>query len=691
MLGGLLAGICLLTNTLPCWGADPAKVASLAQAVPGNARLFMEIREVEKLLTTPAGATTSALLANWMVQADALKQSDSDKQESSPQINFLNWRYELVQSIGLRNPQAAELLFNGPVGFAADSWSALGTAILLAEPIRPQELEVLLVDRRIPRVNKIRIRRYRLGNDHELACNGRFVIIGKNTGPSGLYARTLELWKGSDTDAMGGREDFQIQVKSLPHNCQLVAYANMAQPVASDNDNSKRPTAGWWPVLGSDWASAAVGVSATEKGISISTCRRVNPDYPVTFSAEPSIQSLDQLPDSAVLAWTKRIDYSAEYVRLTAKPIPEPFGFFLEVITTELSEWEIEQEFLSHLVGNSAFVVGQIACPIAEADVPGISVVAPTIGLMVKTNDSQAVERVLEKMANNVLQLCQLAAPKDQSVKVQHQIMDEQGTRINSIPLRVLFGPQAEHPLLTNMQFSWSFDGQMMIIASHADLIRQIIQARHGRTDCLKVDALQDRVGELREQDWHLETALSAQPKSLRNMVHSWIVYIRRYHPEMLQTDWWRWFHQQRSFSLDQLGIILKQPDESEAGLAISRILLNTPAEAYLQLGDRVLGVEEQRLEEHDGRETLDELIKNRRDREHLTLQILRDNKQRQVIIPLPTANLSAPHLEPMEFLRQFSSLLGTFSSAYYTSWRTSSDLVINRLELSTLTNPDDR
>jgi hypothetical protein len=685
----LLTSGCFLSAALPARAADPDQVASLAKAVPANARLFMEVREVEEMLLTPVGATTSALLANWMFRAEEAESSEApDDGAVSPRVNFLNWRQQLVRTMGIKDPQAVRLLFNGPVGFAADSWSALGTATLLAEPRRTDKLENMLADRLIKTADVSNIRRYRLGHDHELACNGRFVVIGKSTGKTGLYARTVKLWLDTDVEAMGSRQDFRERIHDLPVNSRLIFYANMEQPVSLKENKPSPRAGGWWPVLGSDWATAAVGITVTPESLIIGSSRRLEEYDAQYFSRTLSVDNLRRIPASAVLAWVQNIDYVKQYARLKENSPPEPLGFLVEVLTTDISDYRLERDFLEHLSDESVFVIGQSTIPVPEAEVPGVSVVVPVIALTLKTDESQVVEQIMEKMADNLLQLCELAAGENQSVEMQMEIVDEQGTRINSIPLQTLFDPQAENPLLSHLQFSWSFDGQTLIIASHTDLARQIIQARHERTPQMKLGNLQDRIERLRNRDGHLHTALIAEPGTLRYMVHSWLVYIRRYHPEMLQSDWWRWFHQQRSFSTEELGVILREPEEEENGLIISRIQLDSPAEAYLQPGDRILGVEDKRLEEHDSRETLDEMIRNRRKRERLALQILRNGRQRKVIIPLPTENLDAPQLEPIELLRQFSSLLGVFSSAHYTSWRQSPSIAVNRLELNASGNP---
>ena len=105
LAGGLLAG--------PTAASAVADVRSttLAQSVPADARLFLEIRGTASLSATPAGSALGRLVGGLM--------TTTAPATSQPAQAWGGWHRLFAEAVGLDSPRATDLLFTGPVALVA--------------------------------------------------------------------------------------------------------------------------------------------------------------------------------------------------------------------------------------------------------------------------------------------------------------------------------------------------------------------------------------------------------------------------------------------------------------------------------------------------------------------------------------------------------------------------------------------
>src|SRR5512147_1303424 len=95
----------------------PARAGSLAQYVPVDARLFLEVRDVAGLGRAPAGEALGDVLAWLMTQVKAGDQAQPPADRG--------WKQLFAGALGLQDARIVELLLSGRMAIAADGWDDL--------------------------------------------------------------------------------------------------------------------------------------------------------------------------------------------------------------------------------------------------------------------------------------------------------------------------------------------------------------------------------------------------------------------------------------------------------------------------------------------------------------------------------------------------------------------------------------
>ena len=164
-------------------------------------------------------------------------------------------------------------------------------------------------------------------------------------------------------------------------------------------------------------------------------------------------------------------------------------------------------------------------------------------------------------------------------------------------------------------------------------------------------------------------------------MIDSWVAYVKRHHPEMLQPQWWAGLWRKQRLSGVQLGI--RPTTGAPAGrVEVGQTLSGYPAHGRLLPGDQILRVDGRPLDPEHPLASLSRLVATRRRTDGITVRVLRGAGELDVEIPMEAAQWDAAHLQPVELLRQAALVLRIFRSAPYALWQPSPELINARLEL---------
>ncbi len=661
----------LMLALLVWWTAGPTaaespsepRAGTLAGSVPADARLFLQLRSTHLLGFPASGSAVGRLLKK-------LVPTTRPAPETQPAGVWVGWQELFTNAVGLDNRKAADLLFAGPLALAADGWSGLGDAILLAEPKDPAALEAELESRRDPASAGQQVRRYRLAQDHELACDGRMVAVGRSTNRSGIYPRTIALWESEDGISLGDLGEFRERMCGLPAGAQLILYAGT---------NSRASAAGpimgaWWPEAWPRLRSAAAGVVVTASGITVETNGRLETEGQAAQSSDSLTRSLSRLPASAVVAWTQRIDFVEAFRRLDAA-YPEGALRFLHPAPPGE---EIEDRLLRHLVGDSIFMIGRAASRPTGAE---SDLLLPVLALAVETDDPRTVESMMERLAGNFLESLDLESFPDGELPVEYKPLGPSGGGILSIAVGRLLWSQSGCPLFRSLEISWTVADRWLVIGTHAGAVREIVRARRGEVPVLSVDAIPEVMRHASPNAVAGEMLLVARPKAMSEMIDSWIGYVSRHHGEMLQPAWWHRLRQKQRLASVQLGVW--PADRVLRGeVEVGQTLPNYPAHGPLKPGDRIQAVDGQALDPEHPLQSLREKLAMRERADGVTLRVLRDGREQDIEIPMPTAGWDTVSVQPLDLLRQAADLLRIFSSATYAVWRPSPEEIKARLEV---------
>ncbi|NLE60562.1 MAG: hypothetical protein GX616_19625 [Planctomycetes bacterium] len=325
--------------------AEPAPPALLARSVPADARLYLEFHTLNSFVGTPFDLMMSRMVGGLMTPG---RDSGSQPTDTQAAAQPTGWRAWFAETMGLKDSRAADLLFSGPIAFAAEGWSGLGDAVLLAQPKDVPGFEAVMASQRGPFSRKVR--RYRLSQDHELACDGRVVVLGRSGASINLYQRTAALLESGGGATLGDDiAEFRERMAGLPAGAQVIFYAGSTARAAE----ARFILGQWWPA---DWVrlrSVAIGISVSPVGLMLDVDGRPEPDSATPPSPPLATDALSRLPASVVVAWTQPVDFVEHFRRFQ---VDDPTGI-LQVLLADMPGRSVEWQLLDRLGDSAVFVL----------------------------------------------------------------------------------------------------------------------------------------------------------------------------------------------------------------------------------------------------------------------------------------------------------------------------------------------
>ncbi len=648
------------------------RAGALAAGVPVDARLFLEVRDAAGLSHTPAGEALGEVLA-WLmaqVKSDKKGQVAGDK----------GWRQLFAGALGLKDDRVVELLLSGRIAVAADRWEDLSAAILLAEPADVALLEQILAPSRVATRQGERVRRYRLGRNQELVCDDRIVVVGRFKGEHDLYPRTLKLLESDRGVCLADLAEFRERANEVPPGARAFLYigSNLRSGAVAE------ASAAGWSLLGPQLKATAMSVQLSARGLVMETTgRRVTPLTSMPAAHEPPVDMMLFLPSSAVAAWTYPVDYAGELRHLRSARPQGAVSFYLQVLELGMQPNVIETGLVSHLKGDTVFMIGRLPVQPRGAARDQDTILMPTFALLVGVDDTEIVDGTLEEMAANLLRLANLPAGPNSRVAIHSETLSaaDEATIIRSIPLVNLLPAGTVRDLLESVELSWTVADQKLVVATHRETVRQIVRAFRGETPLMPADAIQQAMRRERSPRRVPEMVFVAQPGAVAEMIDSWLGYVERSHPEMLEPQWWRQMRRQYGGSQVQLGI--RPATGTAAGVVlVSQTIPKFPAHGRLMPGDEIIAIDGRPLAPERPMQSLRDGIITRANDDRLRLTIKRRGREMVVDIPMPVSNSPADQVHPLDLLRQFSKLSKRFALASYVTWQPSREHVQTRLEL---------
>jgi len=648
----------------------PASKHSLAEHVPADVQLFLEMRDIQELADTEAGAAVISMLVNLMTTSTKPPQTQPSRE--------LDWRILLAKALGLPNITTVDLLFSSRMAIAAQKWDQINDAVLLFKPADLVELEKQFSKLLVPQKAEKNMRRYRLGRRHELACNGKIAIIGLKTRKgSNLYRKTVDMTASGEGIRLGQYLDFDKLKSAIPASSQIMMYAT-----AGGSGKSKGLTADWWPTNWPQLTSVAIGLNISPVGITVEANGRLHPRITDLKGNAPPIHVLSLLPESTVVAWTHTIDYVEEFRKLNARHSKGLVRLYIDLLKSGLPNEALEGQLLSHLKGDTIFLVGQTQkLPQPEEQLTSIQQL-PALAMVAETESPGPVEKTLLHVAGNILRLFNLPQEEKEPYRISSEPLERGEGTLYSIPIGQLFSGGSNSPLFQSLQISWTVADHLLIVSTHSAMVREIIGACRGQQDWMPDDALLDAIQRVNLVGGSPKMMLTAQPQVASKIIDTWLEYLAHHHPEVFQPDWWQKLRRKQNASSVQLGILPVRKSKLSGQVKVAQTLPNWPAHKRLQPNDIIVSVDGQKLSPVNALRSLRLRLATREDPEKVKLGIIRDGKKHNIVIPMPAKKSATDHLQPIQLFRQASNFLKNFSTASYITWQPSPGTVGARLEL---------
>lgn len=617
------AAIAILLSVVSPGRADE----SLARAVPADVGLFLELRQAEDLLTPLVEPQVWLTLAELAGQPAALKETEQ-------------WSQRVEQTVKMSPAEAIRALFAQRVAFVSESLRNTQDAVILCRPASPpRELIGRWQARPLPTTGRTSV--YRLPYNVGLAAYQDLLVFG-DTLSHGLFDRIIQSLEGKAPIALADDPDYQRLLARVPPDPDGVLFARLTPAAGASADTQAAeepetlpagPPLPELPRLLRDSKNVLLALHREDRVLRLSAVGDANG---VAQSRDGSLTDLvANLPQETLLAWAGHVDYPgliraaahlAERSALrVAFQLQEPLGTM--------------QRLTEALNSSTCLAIGTVMPETRLVPAPPL----PAAAVLITARDPAAAAEWSSLFHNTVdvyrlLSLKAGAPPRLPPIET----ITLAGREVERLDLSSLVSPTPEQTPLGELHLSWAFDGGVLIIATHSDWLRQVLEARQGRAPQLQAVLELSRPPAARQQD----TIFVVQSGALADLGSLWLSYVEMTAPRVLDEGWWRNYQPGGEV---RLGIQVAVDPEGHR-LRVLSVMPSGPADGVLKPGDDILGCNPRRFATSQPVQEIKRGLTRRPNARWLDLLVERDRVVRVKRIPLP-------FVDPIEVLRRIVAI----------------------------------
>jgi hypothetical protein len=522
----------------------------LARLVPADVGLFAEVRGADDLLVPLTEEQV------WITLAELAGQP------ARPE-DAREWRRRIEDTVGFKPKTAIEVLFSKQVAFVGEGPGRSQDAVVLCRPTDAIPIDGLLRMWKAepwPQIDAPNV--YRLRNNIGLAVRGRTLIFGDALRREGMFHGIVRFNTARSGAGLADDPTYQRLLARVPTNPDGILFARMGQ-------------AGTLPELPGPLRGAVNVLFAMHRRDSLLHFTAVG-DAPLetkqhTAKLTPLIETL---PARTLIAWASHIDFP-DLMRAVER-LPDRNALRIAVKLPE--QPELVEELFAALSTQTCFAAGWVTPERRPSAAPPV----PAVAMIVSAKEPRLA-------ADHFAQLVQ------SWVTVYDFLLLTQG--LPSLPARkqIQLGqiPAWVQDLsnliegidggaIGELELCWALDQDVLIIASHSDWLRQILQARRGDAETLAT------VLQLPQHpvSTHSETIIVSQSGPISDLGARWLRFLAGTVPEVLEDAWWR--DKQPGGRDARIGIVTE--DTEKRGLRVTAVRKGMPAYGVLEVGDVIVG-----------------------------------------------------------------------------------------------------
>lgn len=648
-----LISVCLL-STCSVVGADEDD--SLARLAPADSGIFVEVHNAQDLLTTllePQLWTALAGLAG---------------QPANPS-ETRGWKQIIRQAVRMEPDEAIRVLLADGVAFVGPGLGRSQDGVVLARPRADTPPQALLKKWQARRIDgQARPPMYWLYRNVGVAVHEGTLIFGDLLPPEGMFRHVLSTLGRAQSPRLADDPVFAALRARLPAHPDGLCFVRLGPAVSNPAAVGRAgPSATSAPAVGrgGSAASAPAKVRARRRGppgytpsltplgdshnIMLALVREKNllhvtavGDAPGGRSSGPVGAGIDvsKLPGDALLVWESDVDYAALAGQLRALPDGHVLRMAMSLLPPEASA----DRLFASLRPATALLIGLAHPPGRPADMPPV----PSLGLVVGVEDGALVRKCMHELvraATVVYDSLSLARglpglPEPTTVAISTAAVPvgraatstsaAQPVMAQVLDLTSAF-PGLDQPVWGRLQFAWAVDGDVLVLASDEDWLRQILAARHAiASDLSSVVVLSELPIDPRD-----DNVIVVQTGLIGEAGQAWLKYLAAQDSPVLADSWWRDRQPGRGV---RLGIDVEQ-NRSERRLRVRSVQAGRPAAGFLLPGDEIVGFNDHRFSTDEPIREMRKAIRERPEPGWLALLVERNGVIRSVRIPLPYVN----------------------------------------------------
>jgi hypothetical protein len=581
--------------------AEPEE--SLARYVPADVGLFIEGRQVADLLLPLAEPQAWLTLAELAGQPAAIEETSA-------------WRLRIQQTVQMDPAEALSVLFSRQFAFVAEGPRRAQDAVILC---RPTAATKALLERwqaqPLPTAGRTSV--YRLPARLGLALPAGLLMFGDDVPADGMFWYVLDFVDRGHGPALADDPVYRRLLARVPEKPDAVLFARFGSRSRPAPPTSRATVAPATPPTSAP-ASASTSSPATAQAAQPASVpasmpptatgpSRSLPELPgplrgasnillalhrgdglLHFSAvgdaaarqsngDTGLKALiERLPERTLFACGLHLDYPGLLRALEALPERSVLR-----VAFKLRESSAVQKLVEALGSATCLAVGTVEPASRTVAAPPV----PAAAVLVAARQPQVVAAEADALSQATVSLCNLLALTVGSQRPLPAIAKVPlgDVEASVLDLSDLLREQPGGAAVAELHVCWALDGDVLIIASHLDWLRQILAARRGQGPTLAALLSLSR----RAVTASSETILAVQSGAIADLGNRWLSYIEQHAPQALQEDWWR--KRQPGGDNIRLGIQVTEVPERKR-LRVTSVAAHAPADGVLRPGDEITG-----------------------------------------------------------------------------------------------------